>query len=554
MKTRKRLAILFIISIALVLAACGGSSTPQPTLVPTAEPVAEPTQEPTEEPAPEPTEEPSELVAEAELANLSALVAHPWQWVSFTNPAEAFEVEMPISYLAQFNEDGTVNIAADCNNAAGGYTADGSSLTIEIGPMTLAACPPESRSDQFIQLLGGAAIYFFEGGNLFIDLMADGGTMAFAPASEEALADDGEGALAGSLPEDLVAQLDIFLQTLVYSEGDDPVTTAPGVVLLVDMPEGRYLNAAGVASLEEGTPIQVDDRLEIGSNSKSFTIALLMQLQEEGILSLDDSLSQWLPEWAEKIPYGNEMTLRQLAQHTSGLWDYGDPIIGQAATNPVHLEDYDSPEQLVQYAIDNGTPDFEPGEEGQWNYSNTGYILLGMIIEAASGEKLGDLYQSRIFDPLDLESAVLIEGVPEPQEIIDGYYWADDGHRLNTTKWNVSQGWAAGGIAMNAEDLLTYGKALAAGELFQDPDSLAQMLTFDPAGMNGSLPYGLGLIDFSPVAPGSWGHEGQTAGFQSLWFTNPDSEITVVGLSNSATFSAFSFLNVASMLADMEQE
>jgi len=377
-------------------------------------------------------------------------------------------------------------------------------------------------------------------------------TIAPEPTVDTVMDEDIE---QGGLSTEVTLQLNKFLQSQVYSEGMDPEQGAPGLVLLVDTPDGRYLKAAGVASLEEGTPMQVNDRFEIGSNSKSFTIAVLMQLQEEGILGLDDNLSNWLPEWAEKIPFGYQMTLRQLAQHTSGIWDYGDPIIEQAASNPVHLQDYDSPQQLVQYAIDNGTPDFEPGAEGQWKYSNTGYILLGMVLETASGERLGDLYQDRIFDPLGLNSAVFIEDVPEPYEIIDGYHWTDDGHELNTTKWNVSQGWAAGGIAMTAEDLMTYGQALAAGELFQDPDSLTEMLSFDPNGMGGAAPYGLGLIDFSGAgAPGSWGHEGQTAGFQTLWFINPESSVTVVGLSNSANYSGFRFLNVASILASADDE
>lgn len=163
---------------------------------------------------------------------------------------------------------------------------------------------------------------------------------------------------------------------------------------------------------------------------------------------------------------------------------------------------------------------------------------------------MADLYQTRIFDPLGLESAVFIEDVPVPQEIIDGYWWTEDGHELNTTKWNVSQGWAAGGIAMTAEDLLSYAQALSAGELFQDPGTLEEMLAFDPNAMDGIMPYGLGLMDFSLVgAPESWGHEGQTAGFQTLWYTNPQSGVTVVGLSNSASFSAYAFLNAASIVS-----
>ena len=353
-----------------------------------------------------------------------------------------------------------------------------------------------------------------------------------------------------ALPDDVIAQLDGFLKSQVYTEGADPQLHTPGLVLLVDTPNGRYLQAGGVTSLEKGTPMQADSRLEIGSNSKSFTDVLLLQLQEEGVLSLDDPLSKWLPDWAAKIPNGDKMNLRQLAQHTAGIWDYGDKIIGDAANDPAKLAQGYTPEELVQYAIDNGTPDFAPGEEGKWKYSNTGYILLGMILEKATGQTLGELYKARIFEPLGLKTATLIEGVPAAGEITDGYWWTEDGKINNTTNWNVSQGWAAGGIAMTAEELLTYGKALAAGKLFKNPDTLAEMLTFNPNAMNGLMGYGLGLLDFSKVgAPGSWGHEGQTAGFQSLWYTNPETGVTVVGLTNSAAYSAYSFLNVAGWLA-----
>jgi len=113
---------------------------------------------------------------------LQSLKANPWQWVGFTNPVEQFSVERPQDYLLTFNADGTVNIRADCNNAAGTYTAEASSLKIAVGPMTMAACPPDSHSDRFVQLLGASAIYFFKDGHLFIDLFADSGTLEFAPA------------------------------------------------------------------------------------------------------------------------------------------------------------------------------------------------------------------------------------------------------------------------------------------------------------------------------------------------------------------------------------
>jgi heat shock protein HslJ len=121
------------------------------------------------------------MADDGEGALSGALWANPWQWVLFTDPVEKYDVENPGNYLLTFHEDGTVDIKADCNHAQGTYTTDGHKISIVVGPMTLAACPPGSRSDEFIKHLGFAAIYFFQDGDLFVDLMADGGTMQFSP-------------------------------------------------------------------------------------------------------------------------------------------------------------------------------------------------------------------------------------------------------------------------------------------------------------------------------------------------------------------------------------
>jgi heat shock protein HslJ len=111
----------------------------------------------------------------------SPLTGIAWQWVHFMDPLEEYEVSEPENYTLEFFVDGTLHIQADCNRASGSYIVKDASITIEIGPMTLAACPPGSRSEEFLQNLGFAAIYFFQEGDLFMDLMADGGTMKFQP-------------------------------------------------------------------------------------------------------------------------------------------------------------------------------------------------------------------------------------------------------------------------------------------------------------------------------------------------------------------------------------
>jgi D-alanyl-D-alanine carboxypeptidase len=173
---------------------------------------------------------------------------------------------------------------------------------------------------------------------------------------------------------------------------------APGTVLLVDSPHGRFLQATGVSNVEEQTPMQVTDAFEIGSITKSFTVALALQLQEEGVWSLDDPLAKWLPEMAAQVPNGDQMIFRELAGNTSGSWDYADPLLAANEAEPSLLAQTFSPEEIIAYAVANGKPEFDPGEG--WSYSSTNFILLGMALEAVTGQPIAELYQKRIFTPL----------------------------------------------------------------------------------------------------------------------------------------------------------
>ena len=180
--------IATLLFILLLVTACGGGQSAAPT-EPPPEPTAAPTEAPAEEAATEEApaeEETTEEAPSGERVTLAVeLTTNPWLWTSFTDPVEQFDVETPENYAIMFNSDGTVNVKADCNNANGSYTADDNgSLTIEIGPMTRAMCPPESRSDDFVEKLGFVAGFFFEDGFLYLDMMADGGTFQLASAPE----------------------------------------------------------------------------------------------------------------------------------------------------------------------------------------------------------------------------------------------------------------------------------------------------------------------------------------------------------------------------------
>lgn len=128
----------------------------------------------------QPTTAPAAILPPTE--ELAKLRGNAWQWAAYSGPTESFTVNEPGNYTLTFNTDGSLVVKADCNQAAGSYQGEGGSLTIELGPVTAAACGDDSRGEQLLKLLGSAALYRFDDANLIIELMADGGTLSFVPA------------------------------------------------------------------------------------------------------------------------------------------------------------------------------------------------------------------------------------------------------------------------------------------------------------------------------------------------------------------------------------
>lgn len=308
---------------------------------------------------------------------------------------------------------------------------------------------------------------------------------------------------------------------------------APGVVLSVEGSGFAFLQAAGFADLENKTPTRARDHFQIGSSTKMFTSVLLLQLMEQKILGLDDALGKWLPDWAARFPNGQDMTLRQLANHTAGIWDYGDLIIDEGYEDDAFMRKPFTPDALLQYALDNGQADFSPGEKGRWKYSNTGYILLGKVIEKAAKKKYVDLLSERIFEPLGLSSTSFPDGNPTTGSVVQGYVSYAGGE--NATAWNLSQAWAAGGIISTATDMRTFLMALANGRLFKDPATLLTMGDFVESNEVeeniGAKGYGLGLVEY---VDGLWGHAGGTPGYSTETMFVPGTDITMVVLTNAA--------------------
>ncbi|MCO6444290.1 MAG: serine hydrolase [Anaerolineae bacterium] len=340
---------------------------------------------------------------------------------------------------------------------------------------------------------------------------------------------------ADSIPAGVEEVLDAQMALYLARASSNLFGRAPGIVLLVSGPGWRFHKSLGVADAATHEPLDGCDRAyEIGSSTMTITATVLMQLVEEGRLSLDDPLSNYLPGIAARLPNGDAITLRQLANHTSGIADYaGEPgsgVIGSGLTDIDLRRRTLEPLELVDAAIDGGTPAFAPGASGEWGFSSTNAVLLGLVIEDVTGQKLADVFRERIFAPLGMTSSFLWNDVPSDAFDLPNAYFGAPFER-STRDWNLSQGWAAGGVISTAPGMQMFIEALFTGALFDDPATLDAMLESVPASGAPFLNYGIGVGE---IAPGLWGHGGHTLGFTSDAAYIPASGISVVTWANAA--------------------
>lgn len=353
----------------------------------------------------------------------------------------------------------------------------------------------------------------------------------------------GSCAIEITAPDTVTEALDGFLLSMVDPENQRAKFNghAPGAALWVTAPGWQYARAAGHIASGSDAVIDCSSPYEAGSSTKMMTAVVLLQLHEEAKLSIDDRLAKHLPDTAAAIPNGQAITLRQLANHTAGIFSYTDDapdgtqgLMAGGIADPVALSHRYKPQQLVDFAVAHGRPDFAPGEENAWSYSNTGYVLLGQIIEKITAEPLERAFEERIFARLDMDDSYMWNDVPKPEFGLPASYWAAP-FDIETSTWNLSQGWAAGAVISTAADMDRFIRGLLTGRLFKYPATLQLMQETVPTG-NSSIPhYGIGLIE---KQPGLWGHGGQTLGFLSDVAYFSDHEISVVVWTTSANNSA----------------
>jgi D-alanyl-D-alanine carboxypeptidase len=309
---------------------------------------------------------------------------------------------------------------------------------------------------------------------------------------------------------------------------------APGAVVYVRTPSGVRSAAAGFANLAPRLTMRASYHYRVASVTKTFVSTVVLQLEAEGKLGVDDSVERRLPGL---VPNGTSITLHELLNHTSGLFDYTeDQRLGEAIlANPGRQW---APRELLPFAFSHPAL-FAPGTN--WSYSNTNYILLGLVIEAVTGHKLADELQTRIFGPLALGATSFPTGISIDGSFAHGYIGLPASRIDTTPVLDPSFSWAAGGIVSNASDLTKFFSSLLKGGLLPAAQ-LKEMKTASPvAGV-----YGLGLRMTTTKCGRAFGHDGDFPGYRNVvWATANGRRIAVVMINTNEGRLAFSKLQTA---------
>ncbi len=305
----------------------------------------------------------------------------------------------------------------------------------------------------------------------------------------------------------------------------------PGAIVYVDDPgQESWATGLGSGNLATREPMQVNNFMRIGSFTKTFTATVILQLVDQGKLRLDDPVSIYQPE----VPNGKNITIRELLNMTSGLFDYYDDkgFVQAHVTDPYRTW---QPTELLAVAFKH-QPYFAPGKG--WHYDNTNYILLGLIMEQLTHLSAEQAFQRYLFEPLSMHQTSLpplsSSAIPAPHA--QGYSYGTDftgqGPLLNVTDWNPSLAWTAGSANSTLHDLQIWAKALATGQLLS-AFTQQERLSFVNVGTWLGKPYGygLGMADFG----GFLGHNGQIAGFQCWMGYQPEKRATILVLTNLDT-------------------
>ena len=298
-------------------------------------------------------------------------------------------------------------------------------------------------------------------------------------------------------------------------------TDGPGLVVGVShRGQTIYLNAVGMGSLEHSIKLSNDSVLPIASVSKQFAGYAIALLNVQGKLDIDDTIDQWLPE----IKLGQQVTLRDLLYHTSGLKDY----TGLMSLTGWKYGDQITSDNILSLMSKQTQLDFTPGS--QHRYSNTNYALLPIIIERVSGRSFADFLQQEIFALLEMNSTVIPAVSKQPlKKLADSYYRTTDGTLAQLHGYGSATG--AGGIYSTNGDMLRWGAEISDPQIL-DKQAVQLMLTPGKLSNGEQLQYGFGIGVSTSHGQTRFAHSGSTRGSSSVLHIFLDQELVIALMSN----------------------
>jgi D-alanyl-D-alanine carboxypeptidase len=326
---------------------------------------------------------------------------------------------------------------------------------------------------------------------------------------------------------DASAQSDATLVSLLDSIAGADVAEGRAVGLVAAVVKGRdqlLLEAYGNTAADGGGAMTANTIIPIGSVTKQFTATAILQLHEAGKLGLDDPLTKWLPEFESR---GDGVTLRHLLSHTAGIPEFGRM---QELRSMRLLMNMEVTRDSVYEVISRYPPEFPAGT--MQVYSNTGYWLLGRVIEKASGMTYEEYVETRIFEPLGMTRSMYCDNSKDVPDRAFGHGMRDGAFRRAPSIVHTAT-YAAGAICSTAGDMVTWLKSLHGGVVLS-PRSYEEMIAPTVLADGTSVRYGMGLTVWNDIRGlKQIGHDGGGFGYSSQAWWHPDAQLAIVIMTNS---------------------
>ncbi|MFT4204280.1 MAG: serine hydrolase domain-containing protein [Chitinophagaceae bacterium] len=316
-----------------------------------------------------------------------------------------------------------------------------------------------------------------------------------------------------SFSQNLECRIDSIIHT-VFNRSDGP----GGAFLVAKNGKPFYEKAFGLSNLELGVKLTPHSVFQIGSMTKQFTAIAVLMLEEQGKLNIHDPISSYIPDY----PNGQSITIHHLLTHTSGIKDFT-----KMKTLPLIAQKEISPKEMVDF-FKNEPPDFAPGEK--FEYNNSGYVVLGYLIELISNQTYEAFIKKNIFDKIGMDNSYYANDRKIIKDRAYGYHKKRDGY-VNKTIISFSVPFSSGALMSTLEDMLKWQNALNKNVLLR-PESLKKAFTRYHLDSGEKIDYGYGWHLKNINGFPSREHGGNVFGFKSMAVYIPSKDIYVLGLSN----------------------